>query len=106
MSKKTSLWILVGFGMLAIAGCATGSNRNTDAEISSLNSRVASLQNQLSAKDQEIAKLQGNLADQRAELNEAEAQKLAMSDKLDAALSDLNAAKTPKKSSPQESDLK
>ena len=88
MFKKTSLWVLAGFGMLAIAGCATGSGRNYDSEINSLNSRMASLQ---------------------AQLSQAESEKQALANKLDSALSDLEAAKAQPaagKVSSQESDLK
>ena len=58
MSKKISVWVLAGFGMLLVAGCATGSNRPTDSEINSLNSQITSMQGQLSGKDEEISKLQ------------------------------------------------
>lgn len=110
MFKRAGLWIITAFALSIFSGCATtGSNRNTEAELSSLNSRVASLQGELSTKDQEISKLQSELSDQRAALNDALADKQAMSSKLESALADLNAAKSQaaqKSAGAAESDLK
>ena len=110
MCKRAGLWAIMAFVLSIFSGCATtGSGRNTDAELGSLNSRVASLQGELSAKDQEISRLQSELSDQRAVLNEALADKRAMSSKLESVLADLSSARSqaaPKSVQAAESDLK
>jgi septal ring factor EnvC (AmiA/AmiB activator) len=107
MTKKINGLGLAVLGILFMAGCATTS-RNYQSDIDSLNSRITSLQAQLSEKDQQISKLQGELGGQKDILNRAESEKRDLSDKLNSAQAKLDAAekksKTPAK--PEESDLK
>ena len=107
MSKRIGSWIFVA-GLLLISGCATGRNYQTD--IDALNSRVSSLQGELSQKDQEIARLQGQVSQQQAALAQAEADKRMMGDKLDSTREQLAAEKARKVAPPQpakvDSDLK
>lgn len=83
MFKKMNVGAWGVFMALAIAGCATGSNRNYDAQIGSLNSRVASLEAQLSEKNQEISKLQGELENANSQLNAAKAVEKVASEESD-----------------------
>ena len=107
MFRKINLWALFLIGVLAVSGCAT-TGRNYQSDIDALNSRITSLQGQLSEKDQEMSKLQNRLGDQQAALTSAESEKRALEDKLSAAQAKLDAAE--KKASapvkPEESDLK
>ncbi len=90
MKKFTGI-LLLAMGFVGIAsGC--GASRNYQTDIDSLNARISTLQGQLSAKDQEIAKLQSDVDGQRSILNQTEAEKSALRDKLNSALSDLEDA--------------
>jgi chromosome segregation ATPase len=92
-------------GILAVAGCATG--RDYQADIDALNSRVSTLQGQLSAKDEEIARLQNQLGQQQSALAGEESEKRLLREKLDSALSQLEAkANRAKSTKAEESDLK
>jgi chromosome segregation ATPase len=93
------------FGLLILAfgtliGCETG--RNYQGDIDSLNSKIMSLQGQLTVKDEEIAKLrasdvqlsqkdkeitdlQSQLSQQRQAADRLESERKTLSDKLDAA---------------------
>jgi len=93
MSKKIGSWLFIT-ALLFISGCATGRNYQTD--IDALNSRVSSLQGELSQKDQEIARLQGQSSQQQAALAQAEADRRMMGDKLDATMKQLSAEKARK----------
>lgn len=104
MSKKIGSWFLIT-GLLFISGCATGRNYQTD--IDALNSRVSSLQGELSQKDQEIARLQGQMSQQEAALAQADAEKRMLNDKLDATMAKMQAEKARQaKQASTESDLK
>ena len=86
MSKKIGSWLFIT-GLLFISGCATGRNYQTD--IDALNSRVSSLQGELSQKDQEIARLQGEASQRESALAQAEADKRMLNDKLDRTMSQM-----------------
>ena len=101
MFKRTRFWMISGAVIFLITGCAT-TGRNYQSDIDSLNSRIASLQAQLSEKDQEISKLQNQLGDQQTALSKAESEKHSLLDKLNAETSKQSAA--PSKT--EESDLK
>ena len=107
MFKRMSLGAAMIAGLIFISGCTT-TGRNYQSDIDALNSRITSLQAQLSDKDQEISKLQNRLGDQQSALTSAESEKRALSDKLSEAQAKLDAAEkkanTPVKS--EESDLK
>ena len=94
-------------GLIFISGCAT-TGRNNQSDIDALNSRITSLQAQLSEKDQELSKLQNRLGDQQAALTSAESERRALTDKLNAAQARLDAAekKVSVPVKPEESDLK
>ena len=53
-----------------LAGCATG--RNQQADIDVLNARIAALQGQMTAKDQQISSLQNQVNDERMAREAAE----------------------------------
>ena len=104
MSKKIN-WLSATFlSVLFLSGCAT--TRNYQPELDSLNSRITTLQGQLSEKDQEIVKLQNQLGDRQTELKQAESEKHDLTDKLSSALSKLDAASKKPVVKPEESDLK
>ncbi len=105
MKKGFGLASVLLLGLLAISGCATGRNYQTD--IDALNARISTLQGQLAAKDDEINRLQGQQTQQQAALTQAEADKQMLSEKLDAALSQA-ASRASKKTlmRSEESDLK
>ena len=105
MKNKMNLWVL-GAGLLVFSGCATTS-RNYQPDIDSLNSKITTLQAQLSEKDQQISKLQNQLGDQQTALSRAESEKRELSDKLNSAAAKLEAAsKKPAEPKRGESDLK
>ena len=105
MKKMNLLWIFAALGMLVIAGCATG--RNYQGDIDALNARISTLQGQLQAKDEEIAKLQNQQTEQQTALAQAESEKRMLSEKLDSALSQLEARAHSKSApKPMESELK
>lgn len=107
MLKKMSGWMMIA-GILLVAGCATG--KNYQGDIDSLNSRVSSLQGEVSAKDQEIARLQNQSGDQQSALAEAQAEKRLLDEKLNDALAKLEAQSRQQTPAPmpkeEESDLK
>ena len=107
MVRKMNSWVFLLAGVLIISGCAT-TGRNYQSDIDALNSRITSLQAELSEKDQEMSKLQNRLGDQQASLTSAESEKRALADKLSMTQAKLDAAE--KKASapvkPEESDLK
>ena len=96
----------VALGLLLLSGCATGRNYQTD--IDSLNARISTLQGQLAAKDEEISRLQNQEAQQQTALTQAETGKQMLSEKLDAALAELESRSKKSKVAPrkEESDLK
>ena len=100
-----SLGTAAAIGLVLISGCAT-TGRNYQSDIDSLNSRVTSLQAQLSEKDQAISKLQNQLGDQESALTRAESEKRELSDKLNSAMTQLDAASRKPIVKPEESDLK
>ena len=55
---------------LALTGCATARNNQTDLD--ALNARVSALQGQMASKDQEIAALQNQVNDERLSREAAE----------------------------------
>ena len=81
MFKRMSLGTALIASLIFISGCAT-TGRNYQSDIDSLNSRITSLQAQLSEKDQQISKLQNQLGDQQSALNRAESQKAELSEQL------------------------
>ena len=87
MIKHVSLGTAMIAGLFFISGCAT-TGRNYQSDIDLLNSRITSLQAQLSEKDQEISKLQNQLGNQQTALSKAKSEKSAAPSK------------------PEESDLK
>ena len=100
-------WLLV-FGLPAffLAGCATG--RDYQADIDAMNSKIAALQGQLTAKDQEISGLQNQMRDEEAARVQAENEKRALAEKLDGALAKMDSMSQKKKvsSAASDSDLK
>jgi chromosome segregation ATPase len=106
MSKRIGSWVLIT-GFLFISGCAT-TGRNYQTDIDALNSRVSSLQGELSQKDQEIARLQGQLGQQQSALAQAEADKRMLSDKLDRTMDQMDALsqKAQTQAAKVDSDLK
>ena len=107
MFKRMSLGVTLIAGFIFISGCATTS-KNYQPDIDSLNSRITSLQAQLSEKDQQISKLQNDLSGQKDALNRADYEKRELSDKLSSAQAKLEAAEKRSKApaKPEESDLK
>ncbi|MBI3315807.1 MAG: hypothetical protein HYZ87_02395 [Candidatus Omnitrophica bacterium] len=109
---RKSMWAVLFAGVLTVSGCATGRDYQTD--IDALNSRVSTLQGQLSAKDEEITRLQNQLSQQQSDLSqkqsslaEAESEKRLLRDKLDSALAQLEGKSQRQRSSQSEdSDLK
>ncbi len=91
--------------LIFISGCAT-TGRNYQSDIDSLNSRITSLQAQLSEKDQELKKIQNQLGDQESALTKAESEKRELSDKLNSAVAKLDAASKKPVTKSEESDLK
>ena len=109
MFRKSTLGLTLVVAAFIVSGCAT-SGRNYQSDIDSLNSRVSSLQRESSAKDQEISRLQGQLGDQQSALSQAENEKRAANDKLEAALAAeaqaREAASRPNTGSAPDSNLK
>ncbi len=104
MSKKAlTVWVFCGF---ILAGCATtgSGGRSSQADIDTLNQRVAALQGQLSEKDAEIAKMQNQMREDTVAMQQVESDKRALAEKLDAATAELNSSKKSSRSS--SSDLK
>lgn len=99
MLKSNKRFLLTFISLVALAGCATG--RNYQSDIDALNSKVTAMQGQLSEKDQEIMKLQNQLSQQQASLDRSEDENRMLSEKLDNAMR----AKSESKGQPQ-SDLK
>lgn len=95
MTKRIVGAMLMVVGVLAVSGCATTS-RSSQADLDALNSKVSTLEGQLSAKDGELSRLQSQVNDQRTALAQAEADKRVMGDKLDQALAQLSVAKERK----------
>ena len=92
MFKKMHVWGFLMMGIALVSGCAT--TRNYQPDIDSLNSKISTLQGQLSSKDEEISRL-------HSQLSQTEAEKRELSDKLN----QLEKAKRSAVKS-QESDLK
>jgi len=109
MERKWLFGVFVILSLGALAGCATAS-RNTEADLDALNSKISSLQGQLSEKDAEIARLQNQMRDGETARIQAEAEKRIMGQKLDSLTAELVAkaheAKTHKKEIALPSDLK
>ena len=108
MFKSMSLGMTMIAGLIFISGCATTGGRNYQSDIDALNSRITSLQAQLSEKDQTMSKLQNRLGDQQTALTSAESEKRDLANKLSAAQDKLAAAEK-KASAPvtsEPSDLK
>lgn len=101
MKKTFALYGILAMLLTLTPGCGTG--RNYQSDIDSLNSRVASLQSQLAAKDEEISslknregdlsakdleisRLQNDLRDQQAAAARLENDKRMLTDKLNGAL--------------------
>ena len=59
MFKKMRVWAFLVMGIALVSGCAT--TRNYQPDIDSLNSKISTLQGQLSSKDEEISRLQMRL---------------------------------------------
>ena len=84
MFRKLNSVLALIAAVFVISGCAT-SGRNYQSDLDSLNSRVSSLQRESSAKDQEISRLQSQLGDQQSAISQAESERRAMNEKLEAA---------------------
>ena len=80
-NKKLSV-VAALFALLTVSGCATAPQRNYSGDIDSLNSRVSSLQNELSDKDAEIARLQSQANSQDSALKQAEEERRLLNEKL------------------------
>jgi len=79
---------LVGLAcMVLLAGCAGAKNYNT--EIDALNSRVASLQNQLKAKDREMGALSDQVRSLQSQLETSHKAQMDAERRLDQALARL-----------------
>ena len=105
MLEKKQLLSAIVISLLLVTGCATG--RNYQGDIDTLNARISTLQGELQAKDQEIAKLQNQQTEQQTALAQAESEKRLLSEKLDSALSQLEAKSHSKKNAQLvDSDLK
>ncbi|OIO39013.1 MAG: hypothetical protein AUJ72_01595 [Candidatus Omnitrophica bacterium CG1_02_46_14] len=105
MLKRMNLGMVMVVGFAFISGCAT-TGRNYQPDIDSLNSRITSLQAELSSKDQEIKKLQTKLGDQASALVKAESEKRDLSDRLSSAVAKLDAASKKPAENPDYSDIK
>ena len=105
MLKRIRLGTAAVIGLVLVSGCAT-TGRNYQSDIDSLNSRITSLQAQLSKKDQAISKLQSQVGDQESALTRAESEKRELSDKLNSAMTQLDSASRKPVVKPEESDLK
>lgn len=105
MKRLNFTWAFGLLGIFLLAGCATG--RNYQSDIDALNSRISVLQGQLQAKDDEISKLQNQQTEQQAALAQAESEKRLLGEKLDSALSQLEARSHSKSAAkPMDSELK
>ena len=100
MVRKKGFLVFLALTVLSLTGCATG--RNYQADIDALNSRIAALQGQLDARDQEGRRLQSDLNRGEQRLNDSEGQRRQLEMKLENALA--KSQKT-KKAEP-DSDLK
>lgn len=84
MSKRTNVWTLVAVvSLFVVTGCAT--TRNYQGDIDALNAKVATLEGQLSEKDAEISRLENRMREEENARLEAENEKRALADKLEAA---------------------
>jgi len=108
MSREKIFLPAVFLGALIFSGCATTSSRNYQPDIDALNARISTLQGQLSSKEEELSRTQNQLRDQDTRLGQAEAEKRILSEKLDSAMTELQAksrVSSPKRKH-EESDLK
>jgi predicted nucleic acid-binding Zn-ribbon protein len=110
MKNKKYFAFLILLVALSTTGCATG--RSYQSDLDTLNSRISALQSEMSAKDGEIAGLRAQLSSgdsaKNAELARLESENRALSDRLNSALSKLEATRATKKveAKIEESDLK
>ena|SRR3989338_9116229 len=80
--------------LLISSGCAT--TRSYAPVDNGLNARVSALESQLADKNQEISGLRGEIASQQSSLDRADSENRILSEKLNAAISRLDAAtRTP-----------
>lgn len=92
--KSKTLALAAAAAFVVLTGCAT--TRNTQGDIDTLNARIATLEGQLSEKDAEIARLQNQMKGEENARVEAENQKRALAEKLQAARSATAAVKVSK----------
>lgn len=84
--------IVVGLAFLVfLSGCAT--TKNYSAEVDALNARVASLQNQIQAKDREAGGLSDQVRSLQSQLENANKARLDAERRLDQALARLASPK-------------
>ncbi|HTL70555.1 MAG TPA: hypothetical protein VL404_04605 [Candidatus Eisenbacteria bacterium] len=109
MHKKILLVPALSAALL-VTGCATTGGRSPQADADALNARIAELQARLSEKESELAKLENRMREEEAARVRAESEKTRLSQKLDAALSEIEnvrKAPAPKPAPPApDSDLK
>lgn len=80
---KRNLSGLLLASVVFVSGCATTGGRNYQADIDSLNAKVAALQGQLDEKDQKISSLQTQSNEQKTAREAAEAEKQALAGELE-----------------------
>ena len=79
-----SRFAMIACSALFITGCATTSSpKNYEADMNMLNSKVATLEGQIAAKDQEIARLNMRADQEAAAHNESENERRLLSQKID-----------------------
>jgi len=100
---KNAIYSVLGLVFL-LSGCAT-TGRNYEADINALNSKVAALQGQLSAKDEEISRLEGQMREEEAARRDAESERQRLAAKLDNALTSRESKSKASQGRP-DSDLK
>jgi chromosome segregation ATPase len=102
--KKIKSLVLVVASFALVYGCAT-TGTGQQADIDAMNAKIASLQAQLSEKDAEMARLSNQMKQEEAAREQAESERRTLSNKLDSALSQLEAKKSARVERP-DSDLK
>ena len=98
-------FVVLTVAILTVSGCATTPQRNYGGDIDLLNSKVSSLQNEISSKDAEIARLQSQVSGHESALKQAEDEKRVLNEKLETEMvASKKETQAPTKATP--SDLK
>ena len=95
MLKRNVSGLLLTALVVLTAGCATTGGRSTQTDMDALNARVAALEGQLAAKDQELSSLKGQMADQSTAREAAENERKRLAAQLESAKNESRKVQAP-----------